>query len=34
MLLVRGIAVHGQLAGHRGREREGDVSPPTEGGRF
>ena len=34
MLPVRGIAVHGQLAGHRGREWEGDVPPPAEGGRF
>ena len=26
--------MHGQLAGHRGWVREGDVPPPTEGGRF
>ena len=28
MLPVRSVAVHGQLAGHRGWEREEDVPPP------
>ena len=27
-----GVAAHGQLAGHRGWVREGDVPPPAEGG--
>ena len=30
MLLVCGIAVYGQLAGHRGWEREGDVPLPPK----
>ena len=42
-ILVRGVlrlvvicylSAGAQLAGHRGREREGDVPPPAEGGRF
>ena len=29
--IVRSTAIYGQLAGHRGWVREGDVPPPTEG---
>ena len=31
VVIARGEAAHGQLAGHRG-VREGDVPPPAEGG--
>ena len=32
--IVRGTATYGQLAGHRGWVREGDVPPPAEGRSF
>ena len=28
------VAMHGQVAGHRGWVRDGDVPPPAEGGSF
>ena len=35
MILLKGVLkVNGQLAGHRGWGREGDLPPPAEGGSF
>ena len=34
VVVVCSVAMHGQLAGHRGWVREGNVPPPAKGGSF